>query len=405
MTDGLFTPLGESGYRLTFAQPGIQFDLDRLRRERHELHGELAVSCGIIGARAIDGLLSVGTFNVSSPRARQERARLLAERARTRDAEIDWLALLEELCQRTLAAERKGAPAVLLAEVRRGPVEVTFDVQGWRLLRSHLTLLFGDGGTLKSLIALRVLAELAQRGTPVLYADWELDAAAHHERLAALTGNDMPEVRYVRCERPLTHEIDRLRRLVRDHAIGYAVLDSVAFGCDGPPEAAEVATTYCRAVRELGIGTLALAHIVKGENGDQRPFGSTFWHNSARSTWFVKAATPTSDAERTIGLFNRKANLGPLLPPLAYHVTFGPRIAFARVEAASVDDLAVSLPIWRRMQHTVKHGPMTLVALARELDAKVETLDREVRRHPRVFARIDGEDGVARIALLDRGVA
>ena len=36
-----------------------------------------------------------------------------------------------------------------------------------------------------------------------------------------------------------------------------------------------------------------ITHITKVENGDQRPFGSTFWHNSGRSTWKLKLA-PTS---------------------------------------------------------------------------------------------------------------
>jgi hypothetical protein len=48
------------------------------------------VACGIIGARAIDGVLSIGSLNISSPRMRQERAKLLAERART-NGKIDWL--------------------------------------------------------------------------------------------------------------------------------------------------------------------------------------------------------------------------------------------------------------------------------------------------------------------------
>ena len=95
----VFRTIGEGHYHVAFPDHGIEFDVDRLRRDRHELHGELAVSCGIIGARAIDGVLSIGSFNISSPRMRQERAKLLAERART-NGKIDWLGMLEEVCQR-----------------------------------------------------------------------------------------------------------------------------------------------------------------------------------------------------------------------------------------------------------------------------------------------------------------
>src|SRR5262245_1819729 len=84
LTDGsgLVNVVADGHYQLTFADRGIEFDVDRLRRERHELFCELSVACGIVGARAIDGVLSVGTFNLSSPSAAQQRAKLLAERAR-----------------------------------------------------------------------------------------------------------------------------------------------------------------------------------------------------------------------------------------------------------------------------------------------------------------------------------
>ena len=105
----------------------------------------------------------------------------------------------------------------------------------------------------------------------------------------------MPGLFYVRCERPLTEEADRLRRIIREERIDFGIFDSVAFACDGPPEAAETASAYFRALRSLRIGSLNLAHITKSESGDQRPFGSIFWHNHARATWFIKRATDTPD--------------------------------------------------------------------------------------------------------------
>src|SRR5262245_21063405 len=72
------------GFRLVEPALGVEFELTRLRRDRYgDLVGELAVSCGILGAKVIDGTLSIGTFNVSNPRGRHERAKQLAERART----------------------------------------------------------------------------------------------------------------------------------------------------------------------------------------------------------------------------------------------------------------------------------------------------------------------------------
>ncbi len=71
------------------------------------------------------------------------------------------------------------------------------------------------------------------------------------------------------------------------------------------------------------IGSLHVAHISKADGSDQKPFGSAFWHNGARATWYVKRAEGDSDEARvTIALYNRKANLGPLRPAIGYEITF-----------------------------------------------------------------------------------
>jgi hypothetical protein len=126
---------------------GIRYDVDRLRRERHELFGELAVYCDLAGAKTIDGTLSVGTFNLSSPAARSGRAKELA--ARSQATEIDWGHQLEELCQRVLASERAGQPAILLRDVPRPETDRLVTVDGLPILLDHPTILFADGGVEK----------------------------------------------------------------------------------------------------------------------------------------------------------------------------------------------------------------------------------------------------------------
>jgi hypothetical protein len=232
--------------------------------------------------------------------------------------------------------------------------------------------------------------------------DWELSGDDHRDRLERLFGPQMPNVLYVRCERPLALEVDRLRRIARDEALDFAIYDSIAFAADGPPEAAEVAGRYFRAVRQIGLGSLHIAHITKGENNDQRPFGSTFWHNGARATWFVKPGEADGSTLR-IGLFSRKSNLGPQQPAIGYEITFGEdRTTFKRVDVATVDELADSLPLWQRIRQVVRTGPVLVHELASELDAKPETIERTLYRYKKVFVRVEGRDGVSRWGLLSR---
>ena len=96
-------------YVITDTDHGIEFHVDRLRRDRHagDLVGELSVYCGILGAKVLDNnSLSAGRFNFSSLETRSRHARFLAERART-NGKIDWLQQLEEVCQLTLS---RGTP-------------------------------------------------------------------------------------------------------------------------------------------------------------------------------------------------------------------------------------------------------------------------------------------------------
>ena len=351
-------------------------------------------------ARAVNGTsLSVADFNLSSARARSERARHLGKLA---DAtEIDWDRLLEEFCQCVLTAEREGRPATLLRDFPR-PVDDHLDVEGIRLHRRHPVILFGDGGTTKSYTGLYLAGRLDQRGLRVLYADWEFAGEDHRDRLERLFGSEMPGVQYVSCERPLVHEVDRLRRIVQEDEIDYGVYDSIAFACDGPPEAAEMASAYFRAVRQIGVGSLHLAHVNRSDTGDKKPFGSSFWHNGARATWNVKTADQVLGAgELSIGLFNRKANIGPLRPAVGFRITFEEdRTRFTRVDLRDVHELAPQLPLWQRMAHELREGPQTIVRLADALDAKPDSVEKAAKRKGKVFTK--SPDGVYRLALVER---
>jgi hypothetical protein len=399
-----FSEIADGRYRLGVLDLGVYFDVERLRREHHELIGELSVGCDVAGAHTVDGMLSVADWNLSSARARTDRAKLLETRSNAPD--IDWASLLEEVAQRVIAAERQGAPSQPLHTYERSGPEAVYDIDGWALLREHQTILFGDGGSLKSLLALYAGGLLARQGVHVLYADWELSGADHRERLERLFGTDMPLVHYLRCDRPLTLEADRIAREVRRLSIDYLVCDSIAFATGGPPEAAEHAMAYARAIRQIGIGSLHLAHINKSEHSDQKPFGSSFWHNSARLTWFVKQASAEGD-RYTIGLFNRKSNLTRQYPAIGFDVDFtSERVSVERVNVADVGELADKLPLWQRMKASVQREPKVPVALANELGAKLDSVERTARRMSGLFTRVSGSDGIPRIALVTgRGAA
>lgn len=395
-----FRTFSDTRFLFSLREIGIAFDVDRLRRERYGLIGEVTVRCNTPGARTINGALHTAELNLSSTRSRAEFTRVLV--ARSKAPQLGWDLLVDECCQGVIQRERAGQPAIVLRDVVPLPAGgQEFDIDGFRFPKAHQTIVFGDAGTAKSLLLLYVLGCLAHQGIRTALFDYELDQFAHRDRLGRLFGDRLPDVRYVRCDRPLVHEIDRLARIRQDERLDFAGFDSAGYACAGPPEAAETALEYSRALRQLGLGSMHVAHIRQGENNDTRPFGSTFWHASARCTWNVKLSTATT-GRVNVGLFNRKSNFGPLLSAIGFEIDFeANRTLVQRVDVRDVNELAEALPLWQRMKHVLNTGPKTLALLADELGANVETLDRTVRRKSAVFTRVPSSDGVTRISLVD----
>lgn len=186
--------------------------------------------------------------------------------------------------------------------------------------------------------------------------------------------------------------------------IDYAIFDSVAFACDGPPEAAEVAGRYFQSLRQLGpLGSLHVAHVSKAEGANKKPFGSAFWHNGARSTWNVKISDNRSGGSLSIALHHRKANLGPRCPSLGFRIDFDKdRTTIRSQNLAEVPDLAVELPLPQRLREFLRSGAKKRYEIEEELDdAKKETLRRTINREINKgrLVSFPGNDGVDRIGI------
>lgn len=409
----VFQRLGEGHYRLEIPETSVVFDVDRLWRGRQrELCGEVVITCTLKGARTFDGNLFSGQINLSDAYRRRDVCARLRQRANT-GSQVDWEGLIDELSARIVKAEREGRPAQLLHTYDRPTPDDIFNLEGIVLPKRHPSMLFGDGGAFKSYLGLYIAGWLGQQGVRVLFADWELEGPDHRDRLERLFGPKMPHVYYQRLHRPLVDEVDGIKREVDEQRIKYIVCDSVGYATNGAPESAEAAMGYFRAVRQLGIGSVHIAHITKGSKEDAdptKPFGSTFWSNSARATWFVKRTESADERRFVVALYNKKANLGPLRPAVGLAIDFGAdRTGIQRVDLADVDELAGSLPLSQRMKRALESGPRTLVSLADEFGAEddpsrdrmVESMSREVRRKRKVFTKLTKTpDGVQRIALV-----
>lgn len=405
VTQRIFRERGEQRYSLELLPARITFEVDRLRRSSQELWGEVAITIDptiMPSARHIDGALSIGDLNFSSVNARTTRAKVLERRSGVE--RIDWDGYLEEFCLKVISAERQGKPAVVLADIEIPDKDESTDawvVHDFPILKELPMVLFGDSDSGKSYFATYIAGRLCQLGVPVLYADWEFAAAEHKKRLQRLF-NPMPRnLIYAHCDTPLPHQADRLGRLIREHKIQYAIMDSIGFAVDGPAEAQETARTYFKALRQLNIGSLNIAHIAKAREDGKDPsiFGSTFFRAGARSVWYIDRATSNPPGEIRFGLHQRKNNMGDRLSPRAYKLVFEGRLTrIDQIKIEDVDELEVQLPVLDRMKKLLGTGPQTPKAIAEELNVPMGSVRSCLTRHKSQFVKLG-----SRYALREEG--
>ncbi len=397
------------GYALRIPDLSITFDLTRVRAKFDATCGLLTVRARFAGARTVgDDIISSADFDLSNMKARQDRARYLHERARA--DEIDWVGLVEELCQRVLEHEQRGEPIVSLQSIP-APAEATSELEaaGLPVLNRLPTIWFGDGGCGKSYLSLYAAIDLAQQGQNVLYCDWEFASEDHAQRLRQIVGHvpAIPNLFYRRCQTPLAHDVSFLSQAIHQHKISFLICDSVGFACGGKPEDSDSALKYFSAVRALGsIGSLHIAHINKSEQGDQKPFGSVFWSNGARSIWYVKRSEAESGGtgDFTTALYHRKANTGRLQQARAMRFQFvGTEVRIFPTDISNHEDLSDKTSLSERIIGRLKHGSMTAPDLAAELEAKEGSVRRFLNRSKNVV-ELPSATGLIRYGLVANDV-
>lgn len=279
------------------------------------------------------------------------------------------------------------------------------------------TILFGDGSAGKTYVALRLgiavaLGEpfngMAARQGAVLFVDFENHATRFKMRVKRLlaglgytTPPDIPLYYWPAHGRPLVDQADALRRKVAKDGVRLIIVDSAGPACGGKPEDAEIALRYFTAgLARTGVGvtTLTIAHIPKGSDPD-KPFGSVFWHNQPRRTWFAKRVQEEESDQIDIGLTCKKVNDGRLPRPFGLRVSFvgedGP-VYVEHTELSEVPELDAGRPLKNRIWDALKR-PMTIRELADTLNHDGESVGAILRRFGGVNGSFERVEAVTRM--------
>ncbi len=385
-------------YRFHWPDYGIEALVERLIAEKTDIRCEVTIRS------EHEGRLYSGHLLLMGPNSRRD----VANQLRDRIKDFDWGGFLEQICLLSRDRFRQGEPVVELWSVPSSE-NARWLVEPFVLDRA-ITILYGDGAAAKSSLALNWGIATCLEFGPVLYLDWEDDAATHAERLRALcAGRRMDpagaEIYYQRRATKLAESVRELRRIVVEKGIVLVIVDSLGMAA-GDPNNSDFLIEAVRACRALNVAVLAIHHLPKTALDKSKPFGSVYASNEARLTWLVEKAQEEDSDEFTILLTNNKSNRSRLFGKRAMKVAFAnsdagelESIRFASADAAEVEAFRLKLPWWRHIAHILRK-PMTYDEIAKALEADnrkttVANVRARMGEHPKVFINV----GSARAAV------
>lgn len=382
----------------------------------------------IKSAGALDAELKVTHLNpASEPEPYRQRVNLLSQSARNsletalgkqfgKDG-LNWTTTVSVAYGRVQDAYLEMDRAVQVAALPE--VESVSFLVETVLPEGQPTIVFGDGSSGKTYICYalglaislgdtRGFCGLQLRQGGVLVIDYETGGKTARLRFRRLmTGanidpvimDDLPIYFWDADGVPLGDQVESLKRFISANDIRFAIIDSGADACGGEPEKAAIALGYFNALSKLGVTSITICHItnVEAETSSQKPFGSRFWHNRARRTWYVKREQEEDSDDVSIALLCRKVNDGRRPRPLAFHIHFegddGPvtiqRADFRQLEAFDTEAPAKDRVI--RYLLSAGHSTIPEISDATGLaNNSVKTLlTRGNKTHPPVFVRVE----------------
>jgi hypothetical protein len=290
-----------------------------------------------------------------------------------------------------VAGSARSLQLTSFASVPRPPDERPMVVEGIVPL-GFPTMIYGDGGTAKSLLSASLLLDVSrgaerwmgheiERHGPVIYLDFELDLQEQARRIYQLAegvGLERPPggFYYVSgADHPAGVVLDRTLELAKEAGAVLVLLDSLGFALEGDMEASRDVLRFIREhvlpYKAAGVTLLIVDHQAKLQGGEgyhqKTPFGSVYKSNACRSVIQV-GAQDHREGELSVRFWHKKANFGSRFEPFDAQLLFHATRVEIRHRALSTEEAATdgSLNAKQRIRLLLKENP----AFAKELKEK-----------------------------------
>ena len=299
------------GYEVSVPDTGgvVKFRFLDLENKPREINADIVVWREMTGAQRVS---YSARQNLQSASARSGFVRQLSQHfgPDSKDSTKAWSRIVDTAYGKVQETQRSKSPDEPVMK-RLPPGGNNLYLVDPLVADDGMTIPFGMGGAGKSYLALLVAVLTAlpegdvpnghlgldvKRHGPVLYLDYEASRARAQRRVAGILrglGKDPDDYEDLAIQywpgqgMPLSTNVYPVRKRYTELGAVLLIVDSLSKACGEDLSAQETVSTYSNALARIGAtASISIAHVTK-EEGSKYPFGSVFWHNDPRLTWYV----------------------------------------------------------------------------------------------------------------------
>ena len=318
------------GYEVSVPDTGgvVKFRFLDLENKPREINADIVVWREMTGAQRVT---YSARQNLQSASSRSGFVRQLAQHfgPDTKDSTKTWSRIVDTAYGKVQETQRTKSPDEPVMKPLPEGANTLYLVDPL-VADDGMTVPFGMGGAGKSYLALltAVLVALPEgdvtddvlgldvkRHGPVLYLDYEASRARAQRRVRGILRGldldpddyeDLPIHYWPGQGMPLAANVHPIRKRYNELGAVLLIVDSLSKACGEDLSAQPTVSTYSNAISRIGAtASISIAHVTK-EEGTKYPFGSVFWHNDPRLTWYMH----NLEQETGMGVMvaNRKSN-------------------------------------------------------------------------------------------------